>query len=572
MTRYTHEFDADDGGGHAIAYDNTKISITRLTNPKREYALDLNVSADTHLFMMDVWQSMAEAFCKTKARHFKNLSITNAGFMGVPQLISLAMRALEQGPWCVLPSDKDAGFVLVERSCMTHIHTSMMVQPRYRGVFWHDLKAQDVLRFPWSVAVKMEKHFDQPLTSILTADSRNFGVSGLISKVQSTVKTHKPDGSVTLRCIHASINNPLNPMLKLQSRFIRHELDKYSHLVKDSRAMVRLLTSVQVPPRALFVKYDIKEFYMSGDHNDLARDATSVLDGDVRGLLRESVLATLATQYVEVPGAPNRVWRVEVGAGMGWMSSGDIADSAFLTRAEIPFALRRDSWGPVGLLAYARFRDDGVFVFDGDGSKREARVKFLRGFVRAAGYFDVVFDSFARDSLQVLDLLFWKGERWSRTGFLDVRVYQKPTCNWIPLSRLSAHHPNVHNSWPSSMIKRFHALTSSKEEAQRVSSRFLASLEQGLCQAPTKCTDRQYATTNAQPYTRMVLPFNVWFHNSPFFRSLRRVYDRWNLRFGQQGRCVRVGLAWRLGGTHLIHLLRRAALKPCISNQWQAFV
>merc|ERR1712032_720280 len=120
--------------------------------------------------------------------------------------------------------------------------------------------------------------------------------------------------------------------------------------------------------------------------------------------------------------------------------------------------------------------------------------------------------------------------------------------------------------------KGFHALTSSKEEAQRLSFRFLASLEQGLCQAPTKCTNRQYATTNAQPYTRMVLPFNVWFHNSPFFRSLRRVYDRWNHRFGQQGRCVRVGLAWRLGGTHLIHLLRRAALKPCLSDQWQAFV
>ena len=35
----------------------------------------------------------------------------------------------------------------------------------------------------------------------------------------------------------------------------------------------------------------------------------------------------------------------------------------------------------------------------------------------------------SRDSVQILDLWFEKGERWRSTGILDVQVYRKPTSN-----------------------------------------------------------------------------------------------------------------------------------------------
>ena len=196
---------------------------------------------------------------------------------------------------------------------------------------------------------------------------------------------------------------------------------------------------------------------------------------------------------------------------------------------------------------------------------------FLRDFRIRADYFKVIYGSFVRDKLQILDLLFEKGERWQRTGLLDVSVYRKPTSNWVPLSRCSSHPPQVHESWPKGMLNRFYALSTSKSDAKRLSQSFLAELDQAQAQA-CNCTYRQRPNTNAQPFTRLVVPFNHWYHEARFPRLFRRIYDKWSHALSIEAGCARVGLAWRLGGSHFVQLLQRASTLPHTGEKWRMYV
>lgn len=74
--------------------------------------------------------------------------------------------------------------------------------------------------------------------------------------------------------------------------------------------------------------------------------------------------------------------------------------------------------------------------------------------LRRAGMFEVKCESLSFRDVSFLDLFIYKGAKFERSGFLDYRLYEKPTKIWVPLSKESAHHSSVHNSWPSSMICR----------------------------------------------------------------------------------------------------------------------
>lgn len=86
------------------------------------------------------------------------------------------------------------------------------------------------------------------------------------------------------------------------------------------------------PEGCFLVKADIKEFFMSGDSEDISSDAMALYgQGPRRRVLNDALELLLSSQWVDLPrgllqGSKLRVIR---GSGMGRRHSGNLAGAAF---------------------------------------------------------------------------------------------------------------------------------------------------------------------------------------------------------------------------------------------------
>ena len=148
---------------------------------------------------------------------------------------------------------------------------------------------------------------------------------------------------------------------------------------------------------------------------------------------------------------------------------------------------------------------------------------------------------------------------------MDVKAWRKPTSNWIPLSVHSAHHRNVHDSWPKGMVKRFARLSSSKNDADELSSQFLSSLRyhNGTVALRVRRADpNQNPSKRPKPFSRLILPHCWWLSNARIDPFLRSISDQHASSFERAYRgCVQIGTSWCLSAPHLVGLIRKAALQ-----------
>ena len=98
---------------------------------------------------------------------------------------------------------------------------------------------------------------DPTLSQALVHDLRVHGWRGFFAKVQCTIKTHKPQGKVVARPIHASVNHPFAPAMRWIASLITTKLRSYSHLVLDSSDLVHKLKYLKLPPDTRALKIDV---------------------------------------------------------------------------------------------------------------------------------------------------------------------------------------------------------------------------------------------------------------------------------------------------------------------------
>ena len=105
---------------------------------------------------------------------------------------------------------------------------------------------------------------------------------------------------------------------------------------------MRSLSDVSLPVSCRFIKLDIKDFYMSGEHALLTKYSAMVVDPGLREDYEFLTNAVLKSQYVAPKGplgGPQgkstssngtfNVYKVLSGAGMGMAASGHVADACF---------------------------------------------------------------------------------------------------------------------------------------------------------------------------------------------------------------------------------------------------
>ena len=117
-------------------------------------------------------------------------------------------------------------------------------------------------------------------------------------------------------------------------------LHKLSHLLYTTKRIVHTLRGVTCDEGDQLVKFDVKDYFLSGDHDALAADACDHLNGTQRQLTKDVLNFLLATQYVKTRLDEDRLWICTCGTGMGLPHSADVADSAFYHRVEVSIVLK----------------------------------------------------------------------------------------------------------------------------------------------------------------------------------------------------------------------------------------
>ena len=122
-----------------------------------------------------------------------------------------------------------------------------------------------------TMAKKISEVSGENLVRELTRPCRQKGE--IISVLMNTVKTHKEDGEVSLRPIHASsayiFEGPaiwLGKLIKMKLAIVA------PHIIKNSAAVRERVSKHEFQGVAKLIKIDIKDFFLSGSKSELISD------------------------------------------------------------------------------------------------------------------------------------------------------------------------------------------------------------------------------------------------------------------------------------------------------------
>jgi hypothetical protein len=199
------------------------------------------------------------------------------------------------------------------------------------------------------------------------------------------------------------------------------------------------------------VKFDVKDFYLTGDASFLSHCAAQFAIEGLAETVKHAVRFILEHQFVSLDG---ELWQCAIGFGMGFRFSGEIADMAFDTEMEQPGPLNHAFRSMYNLLFYGRYRDD-VFMLLTDGSSFSNLARALK---QLCMNFRLEQWEISLHSLVHLDCVVYKMEGVSS---LNVRPHFKPTSLGVPLHPKSTHPLHIHVAWMRSAIERMSRLSSS---------------------------------------------------------------------------------------------------------------
>ena len=471
-----------------------------------------------------------------------------------PSIVSLAFGYMKSSQWSFWASDKDNGFVLIDRAHLKHLKDLVIQKPEYSLAYQTEDDFR-ILRHKYGDRCqKLAKAFgDHKLASMLAPKSDQ----SPISHMDLTIKTHKPPGLVVPRNVHCSSNHIFTSGMKLIEQQLRAYITGYQHILRDSGHMLNQLKDIPIPHRARLIKVDVKEFFMSGDHPSLTEHSFShIADTELRDNLEKFAYFILDNQFVsvEIGDSKPTLLKVLLGAGMGLLCSGSIADVSFLHMAEKSYVLDPDVRAKYKLVYYARFKDDIILVMD--DQEVESIMEFFDLFRQHSSFFRLEVESVPRTKVQMLDVLLQVQTTSIFAGYpLVASPFKKPTSQWVPLTDKSMHPMHVHQAWPTAYLQRLSTISSTQAIADAASLEFVHSLK-------SRCSDHIYfrhgnrekrdrgppANNHGISDTRFVLPYFFGCRPSAFAKLLATTS------------CMiptKAAVCWKLGGIHNIRAVKR---------------
>ena len=476
-------------------------------------------------------------------------------------IIRCAFDFLTYGPYLALKTDKDGGFCLVLKTVLadeTRLilqsdsrYSEVMTDTGFAGALIHEFR--DAVFSAASFAPISDDEKRGFIGSVLQP-ARVHKPSNIFACLKYTVKTHKPDGQVSFRALHSSVNTPLQGAMKFISFLLKPQLRALPHLLSSSAEVAQQLSALRVGPEAHLLKIDIKDFFMDGSQSEIAAACISMVDPAWQSTFRYLVEYILDTQYVVTPCFPGKVYKVRRGAGMGLLCSGELCDSTFYKTVEEQILGNLDRWGVIG---YFRFRDDILVIID---SPYSTRLDFVYSLKAKSTVWKLKVETVSKSEVCFLDMRIFKGDRWRATKCLDVTIHHKDTAQKQILATHSLHPPHTHLSWPRSLVHRIFTLCNTRtyqiEELSRL-KRMLADrcgmehvslvFDPPLRRAPKlACHDKRRVAS------RLIIPYHREWEIGSIHSTLQRILSRYSEQLSQEfNASVTISIAHTLQQRHL---------------------
>ena len=160
---------------------------------------------------------------------------------------------------------------------------------------------------------------------------------------------------------------------------LRPAIKRIQHLLRNSLEVKEALLRLRLPKDATFIKLDIKDYYLSGEHQEFIEASVQCVEVAWQSLYREVLTYLLDNQYVEdtVGQSVTKHFRVVLGAGMGVPYAGDLCDITFWFLAERNFVDNKIVLNKFSIYSYHRFRDDVLIIAGGTALSRQRFLQVL---------------------------------------------------------------------------------------------------------------------------------------------------------------------------------------------------
>jgi hypothetical protein len=367
-----------------------------------------------------------------------------------PAFVMMALKWLRHNGMQALQSDKDGVFVILHRSTADKLAAAKISNAGASYKMVADFQPE----IDYEQARNTMKGICKTLRALGRDDYARAchevfdqrGHRGLVSKVNLTVKTHKP--VVECRIIHSSPASSFEAISRIVHNVLTTKCNELVHLCRDTKDFISKLTVKTFPQDCHIEKWDVKEFYMAAEHKAMIEAIIPVINVELRSVIESILWTVLFHQFVSWNG---NVYRVETGSGMGQLHSGSLADLSFWRLVENPLFLAEH-----GILCWMRFRDDIFTVFK---TKEEASSCLQALQRQACPHWKISRDESSSFGVAMLDCFVYKGPRFRISGKFDHAPHIKKSARHVPLDSSSAHPPSVHKSWPISEVRRMAALS-----------------------------------------------------------------------------------------------------------------
>ena len=198
----------------------------------------------------------------------------------------------------------------------------------------------------------------------------------------------------------------MEPGMRWCAHNLGQSLGPLGHPFIDTNDFLRRISGVRLKGEVKFHKFDLKEFYMSGLHDDLIKWSSQLVPQQDLTMFKNLCEGILRNHFIRSPLYGQRTWRVKAGGGMGIILSGEIADSSLYVCVEKCFLLLRSTWDRYVIQFYGRFQDDGIIAARCSMVQSVALFSEIR---KRAGPFRVECESVSSNSFVFLDVALSKG-------------------------------------------------------------------------------------------------------------------------------------------------------------------
>ena len=190
----------------------------------------------------------------------------------------------------------------------------------------------------------------------------------VIALLQTNLKTHKPPPEqVKPKAIHLSTKNPSVPHGKCVAWKLRTVLSAERHILNSGEEFHARIEELELDQDDRPITADVKDFFVVGDHWDLARVATSILESKDRNLIEKVIQFLLRNQFVTST--------LSESEGVFQVRASDLWQ---VVKLVIQCILKQEVKRERHTKAYSRYRDDIIFIVRGGNGNLVTLAKHLK--------------------------------------------------------------------------------------------------------------------------------------------------------------------------------------------------